>query len=92
MKKLISFLCSITKQLKQSRKGDGINCYDIEAITKHKAKIERLCTTCGWRLSHFASKESYDPVEKEITSSTESYYLGPQIVDSEDDLLEAFTQ
>ena len=92
MKVLIQFICSITEQLKQSSKGDGINCYDIAAIDNHKAKIERLCTDCGWRLSHFEAKESYDPVKKKITSYPESYYLGPQTVDSEADLLEKFAQ
>ena len=91
MKVLIKFLCSITKQLKQSKSGSGINCYDIEAITKHKAKVERLCNTCGWRLSHFASKDEYDKSGKKIASQ-ESYYLGPQTVDTQEDLLEAFTQ
>ena len=90
MKVLIKFLCSITKQLKQSKSGFGINCYDIEAITNHKAKVERLCTTCGWRLSHFVAKD--DTINGKNITSPESYYLGPQIVDSEEDLLEKFTQ
>ena len=92
MKQLIKFLCSITKQLKQSRKGTGINCYDIEAITKHKAKIERLCNTCGWRLSHFEATTKFDEETGQKITSPSSYYVGPQSVDSEDDLLEAFTQ
>ena len=90
MKVLIQFLCSITTQLKQSQKGTGINCYDTATISKHKAKIERLCTDCGWRLSHFEAKESYDPVKKKLSSYPESYYLGPQTVDSEADLLSTF--
>ena len=90
MKVLIKFLCSITKQLKQSKVGTGINCYDIEAITKHQAKIERLCAACGWRLSHFEASSKYDSETGEKVTRPSSYYLGPLNVDSEADLLEAF--
>ena len=90
MKKLIQFLCSITKQLKQSQKGTGINCYDIDAITKHKAQIIDLCNTCGWRLSHFEASTKFDAKTGQEITSQASYFLGPQSVDSEDDLLDAF--
>ena len=90
MKKLIQFLCSITKQLKQSQKGTGINCYDIDAITKHKKHIETLCASCGWRLSHFEASTKFDASTGEKVTRQASYFLGPQSVDSEDDLLDAF--
>ena len=90
MKSLIQYLCSITKQLKQSKSGSGINCYDIEAITKHQAKIERLCTACNWRLSHFEASTKYDATTGEKVTRQASYFLGPQSVDSEADLLAAF--
>ena len=93
MKKLIQFLCSITEQLKQSRKGNGINCYDVEAITKHKKQIEDLCASCGWFLTYSPPKSYLDENDEKQTSSA-SYYIGKSTIenDSEEDLLEAFTQ
>ena len=93
MKKLIQFLCSITKQLKQSQKGTGINCYDTAVITKHKKHIEDLCASCGWRLSYFAESTKFDTKTGEEITRQASYFIGPAVVgDSEEDLLEAFTQ
>ena len=91
MKSLIQFICSITEQLKQSSKGDGINCYDIAAINNHKAKIERLCQDCGWFLS-FSPAKSYLDADDVKQTSTPRYYLGKSKLtnDSEADLLEAF--
>ena len=91
MKKLIQFLGSITKQLKQSKNKLGINCYDIEAITKHKQHIETLCESCGWRLSHFEASTKYDATTGEKVTRQASYYVGPAVVgDTEDDLLSHF--
>ncbi len=91
MNELIKYLCSITKQLKKSRKGNGINCYDVEAITKHKKHIEDLCASCGWFLKYSPPK-SYLDENDEKQSSSASYYCGKSTIenDSEADLLEAF--
>ena len=91
MKSLIQFLCSITKQLKKSKAGLGINLYDTAVITKHKTEIERLCSDCGWRLSHFAESTKYDADTGEEITLQASYYVGPAVVgDTEDDLLSHF--
>jgi len=91
MKKLIQFLASITKQLRKSREGNGINCYDIEAINNHKTEIERLCADCGWFISYLPPRAYLDTDDNKQTSVAK-YYLGVSKLknDSEDDLLAHF--
>ena len=91
VKKLIQFLSSITEQLKISQKGNGINCYDIDAINNHKKQIEDLCASCGWFLSYSPPKSYLDSDDNKQTSKAR-YYLGVSKLknDSEEDLLNHF--
>ena len=72
--KLLNYLIDNNIPVVASKKGTGMNCYQLEQIESHSKAIETLALACDWQLRYWNGLN-----EDRERKSAPLYYIGPSV-------------